>query len=180
MFESVSALGVHQGFAPLYSLARSGSAISAEAQAVQRAATIVVDSVERSQALFGDKAAAISQVWALANECGQPSWDGDDALPVDHMAVFKAVAFIRALPDGVPLPEFAPEPDGSLSLDWISSRNRLFSLSVGTGDRLPYAWLDGTDKGHAVAHFDGESVPPRILEGIRSILNGGSALVRSR
>ena len=180
MFESVSALGVHQGFAPLYSLARLGSAISAEAQAVQRAATSVVDSVERSQALFGDKATAISQVWALANECGELSWDGDDALPLDHMAVFKAVAFIRALPEGVPLPEFAPEPDGSVSLDWISSRNRLFSLSVGSGDRLPYAWLDGTDKGHAVARFDGESVPLRIMEGIKAISNGGSALVRSR
>ncbi|MGP1679213.1 MAG: hypothetical protein ACTS6J_18920, partial [Burkholderiales bacterium] len=170
MFEAVSALRVHLGFASLYSLARPGSAISAEAQAVQRAATSVVDSVERSHALFGDKATAISQVWTLANECGEPGWDGDGALPLDHLAVFKAVAFIRALPDGVPLPEFAPEPDGSLSLDWISSRNRLFSLSVGSGDRLPYAWLDGTDKGHAVARFDGESVPQRILEGITSIL----------
>jgi len=120
------------------------------------------------------------RVWALANECGEPGWDGNDALPLDHLAVFKAIALILALPEGVPLPEFAPEPDGSISLDWISSRNRLFSLSVGTGDRLSYAWLDGTDKGHAVARFDGKSVPPRILEGIRSILNGGSALLRSR
>ena len=119
------------------------------------------------------------QVWALANECGEPGWDGNDALPLDHLAVFKAVAFIRALPEEVPLPEFGPEPDGSISLDWISTRNRLFSLSVGTGDSLPYAWLDGTDKGHAVARFDGKSIPPRVLEGIKSILNGGSVLIRS-
>ncbi len=119
-------------------------------------------------------------LWALANECGEPGWDGNDALPLNRLAVFNAVAFIRALPEEVPLPEFAPEPDGSISLDWISSRNRLFSISVGTGDRLPYAWLDGTDKGHAVARFDGKNIPPRILEGIKSILNGGSALDRSR
>jgi hypothetical protein len=174
------ALGVHQGFAPLYALARRGSGFSAEAQAVQRAAIDVVDSVERSQALFGDKATAISQVWALANECGEPGWDGNDALPLDHLAMFKAVALIRAFPDRLPLPEFAPEPDGSISLDWIASRNRLFSLSVGTGDRLPYAWLDGTDKGHGVARFDGEGVPSRILEGVARILDGGSALLRSR
>ncbi len=180
MFEAVSAVSVQQGFSSLYSLARPGSAISAEAQVVLLAATSVVDSVERSQALFGDKATAISQLWALANECGEPGWDGDDALPLDHRAVFRAVAVIRTLPEGVPLPEFAPEPDGSISLDWISSRNRLFSLSVGIGDRLPYAWLDGTDKGHAVARFDGVSVPARILEGVRAILNGGSALVWSR
>ena len=180
MFDAVSTLEPHPGFASFYSLARRGSAISAEAQTVQSDAKIVVDSVERSQALFGAKAAAISQVWALVNECAKPGWDGDDALPLDHKAAFKAVAFIRALPKGVTLPEFAPEPDGSISLDWISSRNRLFSLSVGTGDRLPYAWLDGTDKGHAVARFDGESVPPRILEGIKAISNDGSARIRSR
>jgi hypothetical protein len=118
------------------------------------------------------------QLQALASECGEPGWDGDDALPLTHVAVANAIAFMKALPEGVPLPEFAPEPDGSISLDWISSRCRLFSLSVGIGDRLSYAWLDGTDKGHAVARFDGKSVPPRILEGIKSILNGGSALLR--
>ena len=119
------------------------------------------------------------KLWALATESGEPGWDGNDALPLDRMAVSRAVAFIRALPEGVPKPEFTPEPDGSISLDWISSSNRLFSLSVGSGDRLPYAWLDETDKGHAVAFFDGENVPQGILEGIVAIVNGGIALVRS-
>lgn len=181
MFGPVSTLGVLLAFAPPYSFARSGSAISAEAHAVQKKiANIVVDSVERSHALFGDKANAISQMWSLANECGAPDWDGNGALPLDHLAVSQAVAFIRALPKDVPLPEFAPDPDGSISLDWIASRNRHFSLSVGTGDRLPYAWLDGTDKGHAVARFDGEIIPSRILEGIKAISSGGSAPLRSR
>lgn len=180
MFESVSALALQSGFPALYSLVRAGSAISPEAQSVRQAAGTVVNSMERSQALFGDKASAISQIWALANECAEPGWDGDGALPLNRLAAFKAIAFIRVLPSGVPLPEFAPDPDGSISLDWIQSRNRLFSLSIGTGDRLPYAWLDGTDKGHAVARFDEERVPQRILEGIRAILNGENASVRSR
>lgn len=139
-----------------------------------------MNSMERSQALFGDKASAISQIWALANECAEPGWDGDGALPLNRLAVFKAIAFIRVLPDGVPLPEFASDPDGSISLDWIQSRSHLFSLSIGTSNRLAYAWLDGTDKGHAVARFDEENMPPRILEGIRSIMNGGNAIVGSR
>jgi hypothetical protein len=77
-----------------------------------------------------------------------------------------AAEFIRVLPEDVPLPEFAPEPDGSLSLDWIQSRHRLFTLSVAPNIRLPYAWVDGADSGHGVARFDGETVPPRILDGI--------------
>ena len=180
MFGPVSTLGVLLAFAPPYSFARSGSAISAEAHAVQKAANIVVNSVERSHALFGHKANAISQIWTLANECSAPDWDGNGALPLVHSAVFQAAAFIRALPKGVPLPEFAPDPDGSISLDWIASRNRHFSLSVGTSDRLPYAWLDGSDRGHAVARFDGEIIPSRILEGIKAISSGGTAPLRSR
>lgn len=180
MFKPVSAIGREHGLSALYSLARVGSAVSIEAQTVQQAASNVMNSVERSQALFGNKAMAISQIWALANECAEPGWDGDGGLAINHIAVHNAHAFIRALPDGIPLPECAPEPDGSISLDWIQSRTRLFSLSVGSSNRVAYAWLDGTDKGHAVARFDGESVSPRILEGIKAIINSGNAAVRPR
>lgn len=120
------------------------------------------------------KAAAIAQIGALAKECSEPDWDGEDARPLDRLAALLAAIFIRALPDDIALPEFAPQPDGSISLDWIQSRNRLFTLSAGATDRLAYAWLDGTDKGHAVARFDGEHVPSRVLEGIRGITNGGN------
>jgi hypothetical protein len=180
MLKPISALGLPIGFAAIYSLAGPSSAMSAEAVTVQQAASSVLNSVERSQALFGHKGVAISQIWALANECAEAGWDGQDALSMNSLAVYNAVAFIRALPDGVPLPEFAPEPDGSISLDWIQSRNRLFSMSVGPSNRLAYAWLDGTDKGHAVAHFDEGRVPARILEGITAIVTGRDAAVRSR
>jgi len=175
MFEPISALGIQLGFAALYSLARPGSAISPEAQTVQQAVGSVMDSVERSQALFGDKAVAISQLWALANECNEAGWDGESAAAIDRQAVFNALAFIRALPAHVPLPEFAPEPDGAISLDWIKSRTHLFSLSVGASDRLAYAWLDGTDKGHAVARFQEGRVPQRVLDGIDAVASNGNA-----
>jgi hypothetical protein len=156
------------GYATLGAYARFGSAISPEAAAAQQSASAVIKSVERSHALFGGKSAAISTLMSMAEECSEPGWDGD-AAGIDPMAVAKAADFVRALPDDLPLPDFAPEPDGSVSLDWMESRHRLFSISIGAGDRLAYAWLDGADKGHGVARFDGSSVPPRILEGIRSI-----------
>lgn len=161
------------GIATLKGYARPSSAVSPEAEAVQQAVSAVAGYAERSHALFGGKALAISQLRALANECAEEGWDGDESCALEQTAVFIAEAFVRALPNDIPLPEFAPEPDGSISLDWIKSRNRLFSISIGNSFRLGYAWLDGTDKGHAVARFDGESIPSRILEGIREIMNHG-------
>ncbi len=125
--------------------------------------------LERSVALFGPKATAISQIWQLQRECATRDWDGYGAEPVSEVAAGLAQDFIRALPDGYPLPEIAPEPDGSLSLDWISSRDRLFSVSVGKRNRLAFAWLDGSDSGHGVANFDRELVPQKILDGVRDV-----------
>src|SRR5207248_1660311 len=178
MSETISARNV-LGSTPPYALARERSAVSTAAQAVQKAASDEVVRAERTRT-FGGKADAISQIWTLANQCATPGWNGEGALPIAQLAVFEATAFIRALPDGIPLPEFAPEPDGSISLDWIWSRSRVFSVSVGSNDRLAYAWLDGTDKGHAVARFDGERVPDRILEGIKVFLQSANAAVGPR
>jgi hypothetical protein len=158
------------GHLALQTLVGGGSAISHEARAVRKAATAVAESTERSMALFGEKAVALSQLAALAIECAKDDWDGNGAIGIDPIAVRSAKRFVRALPEGLPVPEFTPDPDGAISLDWIEGRNRLFSLSIGVSDRLAYAWLDGTDKGHGVARFDGQSVPARVLEAIESIV----------
>jgi len=168
------------GYAALKPFARAGSAVSTEALAVRKAASAVIALAERSHALFGAKAATIAQIWALARECSEPGWNGEAARPVDQLAAISASDFIRALPYGVALPEIAPEPDGSISLDWIQSRNRLFTLSVGVNNRLAYAWLDGADKGHAVARFDGETIPSKILDGITGIMTTGNVAIGSR
>lgn len=179
MHRVVPIAGLSAGYLALQAFAGGGSAISAEALQLRKLATEVVDTANRSQALFGAKAATISRLETLAAECAEPGWDGGDAAAIDPMIVDLAARFVRALPDGLPLPECAPEPDGAISLDWIQSRGRLFSLSIGGGDRLAYAWLDGADKGHGVARFDGQNVPPRVLEGIRSIMAPGHAGLRA-
>lgn len=164
------------GYAAMQSTAQRRSAISPEAEDVRVKARGLLFWGERSQALFGPRAAAIADIWALVRECAEPDWDGSGAKPVSEIAAQVADDFVRALPEGVPMPEFAPEPDGSISLDWIQSRNRLLALSVSAGSRLAYAWLDGTEKGHAVASFDREAVPPSILDGIRRIMDGNAGV----
>jgi hypothetical protein len=165
------------GLSALHAVAAAGSAISREAHVIYEATIQVVASVERSQALFGEKASALAALAALEAECAAAGWDGDGAEAIGPVAVAAAKHFVRVLPDGLPLPEFAPEPDGSISLDWIRSPTQVFSLSVGRSNRLAYAWLDGADRGHGVAHFDGQNIPARILEGIQGIM-GRHAAVR--
>jgi len=159
-------------------LARN-TGISGEAESVASMVSGVIRSSEDSVALFGNKADAISRLWELRADCGEPDWDGAGAEPVDEQAVRNAEELIRALPDAFPMPEIAAEPDGCVSLDWILSRNRMFTMSVSARPTLAYAWLDGSDRGHGVADSDGLSVPPRVLDAIRAILGCEYAAIRA-
>lgn len=166
-------------YAALNAYAQASSAVSFEAQIVTKAASDLMKSAEDSQSIFKEKRIAISQLRALAVECKEQGWDGYDASPLNSVAFINAENFLRALPNGTALPEIAPEPDGAISLDWIQSRHRMFTLSIGPSNRLAYAWLDGADKGHGVARFDGLTIPPRVLAGIQSIVIHGIAPVRT-
>ena len=162
MLEPVSFLGF--GVA-LYALARPGSAVSAEASLVRACAVALVDRVESSDALFGGKTAVISALWGLARSHAEAGWDGGEAWPVDRRAIGLAASFIRALPDDCNMPSAGVDPDGAVTLDWMVSRQRMLSISfAGDSDRLAYAWIDGTDRGNAVAKFDWNTVPHLLMQ----------------
>jgi len=157
---------------PLIAYRRRGSAVSAEADQVTSAARDVLRAAERSEALFGKRAAALSELAELVSDCAVDDWDGQGAPPISPTAYQNAADLIRAWPEELPFPEFAPEPDGSISLDWIVARHRLASVSAGDSDRLALAWLEGTDRGHAVEHFDRKSVPALTVSRVISIADG--------
>jgi len=156
-------------YSPFSLPGRADNAVSPEAEHLNQVTDSVRNSLEDSEALYGNKRAAINELEELAAECAESNWDGEGASPVDPWAVRTARRFIRVLPAELPLPEFAPEPDGAISLDWIYSRRRLVSVSVGPTIRLACAWLNGTDTGHAVVTFDGETVPQLIRQQINEI-----------
>jgi hypothetical protein len=127
----------------------------------------MIETVSRS----AEKAAAFAALQKLSMECAEDDWDGHGAKRLKPTVIQTAIDFIHALPDTIPLPEFAPEPDGALSLDWIASQTRLFSVSIDGSNRLAYAWLEGDDKGHGVAHFNRTTIPRRVLEGISATVS---------
>jgi hypothetical protein len=178
MSEPISLTPALVGYGALHVAARSGTAVSAEAESIRKSASAVIASAERSFALFGRKATEISELLAFAIDHAHNGWDGENGRGISAHAVHIAEAFIRCLPDDVPMPEFAPEPDGSISLDWIYSRTRFVSVSAGNNDRLPYAWIDGTDRGHAVARFDKERIPALVLDAIRVTMARANVAVR--
>lgn len=175
MLEPFSALTVG---AALYALSRPASAVSPEAGRVRECAEYMIGRVESSAALFGGRMATIAALHSLTKSHAETGWDGGAASPVSPVAIALAADFVRALPDDYEMPEVGVEPDGAVSLDWLPSRHRMLSISfTGNSDRLAYAWLDGTDRGSAVARFDRQSVPSRLLQAINAATNKADGAV---
>lgn len=164
------------GYATLSSYLQGTSAVSRAAAAARSSAYAIVQSAERSQALFGPKRTLLTELAELARECAEPDWDGEGALALKPGAIETVEQFIRALPPALPLPELAPDPDGAISMDWIAARTRRLTVSADESNRLAYAWMDGADSGHAVERFDGETIPHRIAQEIRTLFPHDSSL----
>jgi len=110
----------------------------------------------------------------LPVECAKDDWDGYGAEAVKATALLRAEAFVRALPDDIPLPEVSVEPDGAVAFDWMPLPSKTFTLSVNEGNRLAYAWIDGTDRGHAAVKFEGVEIPSRVLTDLERLISHGS------
>ncbi len=119
---------------------------------------------------YHKKEALLEALDELDRECSTPNWDCYHALPLHQDAVEQTRMFLRVLPNDLPLPEIAPEPDGSISLDWSMSRVCSLTISVGSSNRLPYAWLDGIQRGHDVECFDGRTIPAPLEFRLRSLV----------
>jgi hypothetical protein len=155
------------GYAALAPYARTSSAVSSEAGQVHQAVSEVLRDHEGSQSLFGRTGLALSCLNAAVSEVSPD----DDQSAVNPQALWNAEQFLRALPADVSVPEFSVDPDGAIAFDWLQSRNRMVSVSISHSERIAYAWLDGSDKGHGVARFRDSGIPTILLSLIRTIVN---------
>jgi len=102
----------------------------------------------------------------------------EDQYAVSTAAVQRALRLIQSLPNGVPIPDVAVDPDGEIALDWMPSRTRMFSISVGDSDRLAYAWIDGSDRARGVFRFT-SAIPQPLLLQLAELTTGGRASIRA-
>lgn len=156
------------GYGALFGYGRRDTSIS---EGLRKARNEATKYFEQSQALFGTKAAAISSIQEIVCDCSEENWDGYGAEAVSPLAIWNAEDFVRALPDGFPIPEVAPEPDGSISFDWTVANDQRVALSVGESNRLALAWVNTNERGQAVVNFDGANLPEWFLHVIGPIVN---------
>ena len=108
-------------------------------------------------------------LFAAAEECSAPNWDGQGAAPVAQETYRIAYQFSEALPLGTPAPSVGVEPDGQLTLEWYCSPRRTLSVSISPEGDLHYAALLGPSKTYGTEPFFG-SVPKPIIELISRVM----------
>lgn len=175
MFKPVSLVAFAIGTATMTSYVRSSSAISDDANQVGLAISKVLEGRLDTESLLGTKGATLSQLMEAVEELAID----DDQVPVDERTLRNAELLVLALPDNLPPPIVGVDPDGAISLTWSASRTRLFSVSVSDSARMAYAWMDGSDKGHAVERFSSPSLPTRFLSSLQSIIGNEAPALRA-
>jgi hypothetical protein len=85
----------------------------------------------------------------IRDECTQPNWDGDGAIPVGERTINLAgkvtECLFSMLPKGTPAPDLIPEFDGDISISWSVDTNRIFSISVGAHGKINFAGQFGVE-----------------------------------
>ena len=107
-------------------------------------------------------------LWNAIAECSEDDWDGYGAKSVDRKSYENSLRFLDMLPETIPAPEVAVEPDGMVAFEWHEEPRWVFSVSFETNGELVYAGLFGNSKTHGTEHF-GQVLPQSILESIRRV-----------
>ena len=82
----------------------------------------------------------LTRLSMLHSECKVGNWDGYEAKPVDEGTINNALELAISLCDkGLSIPEFTPDPDGEIALEWYGDDNSVASVSVGSSSLITYA-----------------------------------------
>ena len=103
------------------------------------------------------------ELYAAAEECKSPDWDGQGACPVSVESYSAAYRFLEALPIGFEPPSVGVEPDGEMTLEWYRSPRRTLSISFSKDGEIHYAALLGASKAYGTEIFFGD-VPKTIVD----------------
>lgn len=75
----------------------------------------------------------------LMEECATNNWDGYGAPAITSTTLDKTREFTESLSPEIPTPDFSPEPDGEIAVEWYGKNGASISISVGDSDTINYA-----------------------------------------
>lgn len=103
--------------------------------------------------------ACLDQIRVLAIECSKPGWDGESAPSLSPQVFHHALAFIRTLPQAIPVPEIAATAGGEISFEWAQHARRVVTVVVAENGEVHYAALFGQKKNHGSYPLSGVFEP---------------------
>jgi hypothetical protein len=104
--------------------------------------------LQESNALGFAAKGTFRQLFEVFKECSSMGWDGEQAKPISVEVLQNAERFLSSFPLGMEAPEVGAEPDGSITLEWYRSPNKVISISINPDGWMYYAALIGTSKRH--------------------------------
>lgn len=118
----------------------------------------------------------------IRRRCQVDGWDGEGSVAVSDAVIRRAESVATAiadlLPPELPGPDFVPEGDGEIGLDWMIDPRRIFSISVGIRDAISYAGqFGGSGSEHGWCPIN-TSDPAALRESLRHVAAFVSRLYR--
>jgi len=127
--------------------------------------------LQKSNALGLIAKGTFQQLEEVYKEFSTAGWDGEQAVPISKGALRYAQIFLQSFPFGIEPPEIGAEPDGSITLEWYRSSNRVMSISINHDGWVYYAAIIGTSRRHGV-DFSMIGISDDLIDLISEITKG--------
>ncbi len=98
----------------------------------------------------------------MVAECFDENCGENSNKAVSPVTLKNAIKFAKTLPEYLQLPEYIPDDDGEICLEW-KKEEKYLSISIGVGTNCNFSYNDGTINGHGVFRFQDE-IPQMIID----------------
>lgn len=110
-----------------------------------------------------------SELLQLFQDCSQPNWDGEGAVPISAATLQEAQRLLEVIPQTIGVPDLIPEAMGSVAFEWYIAPGRVYVLSLSGRKRLEYAGLLGEGNETHGYWFYGGELPRLAGEHLREL-----------
>ena len=127
--------------------------------------------LQKSNALELVAEETLQQLDEVLGECSSEGWDGANAKPVSGEVLQCAVRFLCSFSLRIEAPEVGAEPDGSITLEWYRSPNKVVSISINPDGWVYWAALIGASRRHG-ADYSLMGISDDLLRTILQVTGG--------